>query len=53
MPNMTGWSLKDVKQYSEITKIPITVEGSGSVTKQSVKVGLKIDKSSKIKVTLK
>ena len=53
MPNMTGWSLKDVKQYSEITKIPITVEGSGSVTKQSIKVGLKIDKSSKIKVTLK
>lgn len=53
MPNMTGWSLKDVKQYSEITKIPITVEGSGSVTKQSVKAGLKIDKSSKIKVTLK
>lgn len=53
MPNMKGWSLKDVKQYSEITKIPITVEGSGSVTKQSVKVGLKIDKSSKIKVTLK
>lgn len=53
MPNMTGWSLKDVKQYGEITKIPITVEGSGSVTKQSVKVGLKIDKNSKIKVTLK
>lgn len=53
MPNMIGWSLKDVKQYSEITKIPITIEGSGSVKKQSVKAGLKIDKASKIKVTLK
>lgn len=53
MPDMKGWALKDVKQYSEISQIPITIEGSGSVVSQSVKAGIKIDKASKIKVTLK
>ena len=53
MPDMKGWALKDVKQYSEITQIPITIEGSGSVASQSIKAGIKIDKASKIKVTLK
>lgn len=53
MPDMSGWALKDVKQYSEISQIPITIEGSGSVVSQSVKAGIKIDKASKIKVTLK
>lgn len=53
MPDMKGWALKDVKQYSEITGISIQTEGSGSVVSQSVKAGTKIDQSSKIKLTLK
>lgn len=53
MPNMSSWSRKDVSQFSEITGIPITIDGSGNVSEQSVKEGEAITSSSEIKVVLK
>lgn len=53
MPNMNGWSLKDVKQFATIANVNITWEGSGSVKEQNVKEGTTITSESEIKLTLK
>ncbi|MEG2684534.1 MAG: penicillin-binding transpeptidase domain-containing protein [Erysipelotrichaceae bacterium] len=52
MPNMTGYSRKDVQIYANMTKIPITIEGSGLVASQSVATDSPITTSSKISVKL-
>lgn len=53
MPNMIGWSKKDLSRFWEMTGIGITVDGFGVVTEQSVSAGDTIDKYSEVKVTLK
>jgi len=53
MPDMKGWSLKDVQQFANISQLPLTIEGSGNVIKTSVKAGDVIDASKAIKITLK
>lgn len=53
MPDMNGWSRKDVTQFSEITGISIVLEGNGNVSEQNIKAKEKITSSSKIKVVLK
>ena len=52
-PDMTGWSKSEVETFSSSSGIPISVTGSGSVTKQSIKAGKVINASSKLKVNLK
>ena len=53
MPNMLGWSRKDVASFWDITGIPITISGYGSVSEQSVAAGSVIDKATSIEVKLK
>lgn len=53
MPNMIGWSKKDVSRFWELTGIGVTMDGFGLVSEQSVAAGDTIDKYSEIKVTLK
>lgn len=53
MPNMVGWSRKDVTTFWELTNIPISTDGYGVVKEQSIKEGEVITKDSQIKVTLK
>lgn len=53
MPNMVGWSRKDVASFWDITGIPITISGYGSVSEQSVAAGSVIDKGTSIEVKLK
>lgn len=53
MPNMSGWSLKDVNQFAAIANVNITWEGTGSVKEQSVKAGTTINSETEIKLTLK
>ncbi|MCI9312656.1 MAG: penicillin-binding protein [Erysipelotrichaceae bacterium] len=53
MPDMSGWSLKDVRQYGEIAGLDILCEGSGSVREQSIKSGTLIQADMEIKVILK
>lgn len=52
MPNMNGWTLKDVMTFQELTGIEIKVSGSGSVTAQNVAQGATINSESDISVTL-
>lgn len=52
MPNMTGWSRKDVKLFAKFTGIDITINGSGLVKTQSVAEKTTLQKDTKIEVTL-
>ena len=52
-PNMVGWSEDEVNSFMTTTDIPITINGKGQVTKQSIPAGKVIDKNSKLSVNLK
>ena len=52
-PNMVGWSEDEVNSFKTTTDIPITINGKGKVTKQSIPAGKVIDKNSKLSVNLK
>lgn len=53
MPNMSGWTRKDVKLFAKLSGIPMETSGSGSVASQSVAEGSIINSESKITVELK
>lgn len=53
MPDMSGWTLKDVKQYANISGIPIRWEGSGTVSEQNIQAEEPIDENSEIILVLK
>lgn len=52
-PNMNGWSLEELNQFANLTGVKLTIKGSGTVNKQSLKVGTKIKTGQKISINLK
>lgn len=52
MPNLTGWSKRDVLHLAQLIGIDVTTKGSGYVSKQNVKAGEKISNNNKLKVEL-
>lgn len=52
MPNIIGWSLKEVKAFTNLLKIPLTVTGNGYVTSQSIPEGTILNQDSMLTVTL-
>lgn len=52
MPDMSGWTKKDVTAFGKLTNISIQVDGSGSVVSQNIAVGQTISKDTKITVTM-
>jgi len=52
MPNLKGWSYRDVLTLANLLNIQVETTGSGYVTKQSVKKGTKIEEGMKVSVTL-
>lgn len=53
MPNMIGWTRKDVDAFCELSGISINIEGNGKVSSQSVKKGTSISAESEITVKMK
>lgn len=53
MPNMKGWTKKDITAFWNLTHIEVQMEGSGSVHSQNVKMGKTISKDTIIKVKMK
>lgn len=53
MPNMSGWSRKDVMTFASMSSIAVIMDGFGSVSEQSIAEGEVITKDSEITVTLK
>lgn len=52
MPDMTGWTRKDVTAFWSLTGIGVQTSGYGKVTAQNVEPGTPIDGSSDIQVTM-
>lgn len=53
MPNMIGWTRKDVSIFWDLTGISISMDGYGIVTEQNISEGDVIDKHSEISLKLK
>jgi len=51
MPDITGWSLRDVLKLSTIMELNFKYEGKGFVTSQSIKAGTEIRKGLSLSVT--
>ena len=52
MPNIVGWSRKEVIELFELLNLKYNIEGNGYVTNQSIEVGTALTKESEITVTL-
>lgn len=52
IPNMNGWSKKDVKKYCSLVGMEVTFEGNGYVTGQSIPEGTIINKDTKLNINL-
>ncbi|MGX8851972.1 penicillin-binding protein [Amedibacillus sp. YH-ame10] len=52
MPNMSGWTKKDITAFWELTGISVEMDGSGVVVSQDIAEGKTIDKDSIIKVKM-
>lgn len=52
MPDMKGWTKKDVTAFWELTHIEVEMSGTGKVTKQNIKTGKSINKDTVIKVEM-
>ena len=51
MPNMIGWTYKDVSVYCDMAGISFTSTGNGKVTEQSIEEGTQIDAKSELSLT--
>lgn len=52
IPNMKGWTLKDVSSLGTLLNIEMDISGQGFVVTQSVKPGTKVKEGLKVKVSL-
>lgn len=52
MPNLTDWSQRDVFTLAKLLDIKVTTEGSGYVSKQSIKEGKKVEPDTTLNVEL-
>lgn len=53
MPDMSGWSRREVLQFSKVSGIHIDVSGEGYAASQSVKKGKELKENTVIKVKFK
>ncbi|NMO77232.1 penicillin-binding protein [Niallia alba] len=53
VPNMKGWSLRDVLKVADLNKLKLEISGSGYVSSQSIKAGSKVKENDKLTVKLK
>jgi penicillin-binding protein 2B len=53
MPNMTGWSKRDVMKLGNLLDLSVKTEGSGYIVKQSIKKDSVLKKGDVLSVTLK
>lgn len=53
MPNMKGWTKKDITAFWQLTHIAVEMDGTGMVTSQNIQTGKVISKDTVIKVKMK
>ena len=53
MPDMTGWTKKDITAFWRLTHIAVEMDGTGMVASQNIKAGKAINKDTVIQVIMK
>ena len=53
VPNMKGWSLRDVIKVADINSLKLEVSGSGYVSSQSIKANSTVKENAKLTIKLK
>lgn len=53
MPNITGWSLNEVRTFANLIGITLNVNGYGYVSEQSIQEGTQLNRESILTITLK
>ena len=53
MPDMTGWTKKDITAFWKLTHIAVEMDGTGMVASQNIKAGKAINKDTVIQVKMK
>src|SRR5699024_4481917 len=53
MPSMKGWSQRDATKLADMLGLDVEIEGSGFVTKQSIKPDTKIKDQTMLKLEIK
>jgi len=53
MPNIVGWSIRDVHKFSSLLDLKLEYSGNGYVTKQSIKKGTELKANDYLAVELK
>ena len=51
VPDMTGWSLRDVMKVAKLTNLQLDTRGSGYVVSQSIPPGTTLHNGDKLQVT--
>ena len=52
MPNLQGWSMRDVMYFSKLLKLDLKTSGTGYVTSQSIEKGQVIQEGDALKIEL-
>ena len=50
---MNGWTIEELRQFENLTDVKLDIQGTGRASQQSVKPGVTIKSSTKIKIKLK
>ncbi|KRM12562.1 penicillin-binding transpeptidase domain-containing protein [Paucilactobacillus suebicus] len=53
MPDVSGWSSADVNKFAKLTKLNLTISGSGYATSQSIKAGSQLQSGQQLQVKFK
>ena len=52
-PKMNGWTIEELRQFENLTDVKLDIQGTGRVSRQSMKPGVTIKSGTKIKIKLK
>ncbi len=52
MPNIKGWSMRDVMYFSKLLKLDLKTSGTGYVTNQSIEKGKDLQEGDTLKLEL-
>ncbi|MGR5910243.1 PASTA domain-containing protein [Bacillus pacificus] len=52
MPNLQGWSMRDVMYFSKLLKLDLKTSGTGYVTNQSIEKGQAIQEGDALELKL-
>lgn len=52
MPNLQGWSMRDVMYFSKLLKLDLKTTGTGYVTSQSIEKGQDIQEGDALELNL-